>query len=141
MQLDDCKKNDTIKDLMKKNDELAVIANKFWAIKAITEAKVDSVNCIESSTDLKILDPAYPMIKIQNFQYIDLIRFKKATEAIRKLIDFLFDESIFSGKNSTFIRKNFEDHYNLIVRFIQKKFNISMGEINKCITNKCRQIN
>ena len=126
--------------LTKKIDILSIASDKYFSIKRIVEMDNDeSAMEIESSCDLKTIDSAFPLIQIPKYQLDSLENSVKGTECVRMLMDFLFEEEIFAGKNATYLKINYEEKYTLIQRYAIKKFSMKKSEINKCITNKCTQ--
>ena len=133
-------KNALIESLLKKVEFLRVHSDKYWSIKKIVDLEPNkSYKNIESSIEMDIIDAAFPLIRIPKYQLVSLQNSSKGTECVRKLIDFLFEEEVFAGKSSTFIKQNFEEKYKLILRYATKNFSMKQNEINKCITNKCTQ--
>ena len=122
-----------------KIEKMKIINDKYYAVKRIMDMDETPTCQLEDSLEMILIDSSFPTIKIPKYQYVNLINSEKGTEAIRKLMDILFDESIFSGKSATFIKNNFPNEYKFILNFISFKYKMKYSEINKCLTNKCIQ--
>ena len=83
------------------------------------------------------MDLKYPNIKIQSFQFDNLQLKTKYGEAIRFLMDILFEKEEIKKKNFTIIRNEYPDRYEIIKNFALEKFKCSNAQINKSITDKC----
>ena len=94
---------------------------------------------LSGATDELIIDPDYPEIKIRRYQF-DLLGTKiKYGEAVRYLIDCLFESEEVSQKSFTILKREKKDKIKVIENYVSDKYKCKLSEIHKAITDKtCR---
>ena len=111
-------------------------AKQFFLDQDEGDSKFDPSSLADSTKEV-ILDLKYPEIKIRYYQYQTLTTKSKYGEAIRFLMDILFEREIFNKKNSNFIKIEYPEKYEIIKNYIIEKFKCSISQVNKSITYKC----
>ena len=85
-----------------------------------------------------ILDPSCPTITIKRAQMNHVNSLSKYSEAVRYLMDCLFEDSIYRGLCYSVLKSNFPERVSAIEKFIESKFQLTgKTSISKIITNKC----
>ena len=132
--------NQTIKNLSEKVEVYKEGSDNFQILRKTFETISNNKACTENLQDSfepSILDISYPLIKVRKCQLDYLNSIKKATMAIRTLIDILFDEDQLKGMNASKLKNLYPEKIEVITNYIMSKFKIEKPRIIKVITNKC----
>lgn len=125
--------------MQSKIDELEKKADKYDQIIQFIGTISQENNNTQTPDLEKAICPYYPTVTLSKSQ-IKLVKSKtKGTEAIRMLIDMLFDYNIYNQKNYTYLAENFPEKIKSIERFIGERYGLESAKITKTITNKCRR--
>ena len=85
-----------------------------------------------------VIDSSYSTITIKRAQMNHINSINKYSEAVRYLMDCLFEDVIYRGLCYSVLKSNFPDKVGAIEKFVESKFSISgKTPISKIITNKC----
>ena len=108
--------------LSSKVNTLTIYAEKYFALKEFfnrTEANNENADqeILAKSTEELILDPYYPDIKIRRYQYDILKKKTKYGEAVRMLLDIIFEPAEVSNKSYSLLKKEYPDRINAIERY------------------------
>ena len=120
----------------RKNHEKYLAAKEFF-LKQNDEDTMFDESFLSNSTKEIIIDLKYPSIKIKFYQFESLNTKQKYGEAIRFLMDILFEREVFFKKNSNFIKNQYPEKYEIIKNYIVKHYKCTVSQINKSITDKC----
>ena len=111
------------------------------ACNLIDEQKDDTVKdqtSLVDSTHLVCIDMAYPGVVINKAQMVTLKGVTTGGAATRTLLDMLFEEEEFRGKNCSILEKENADKIKAIRSYVGAKYSISEAKITKAITGKCK---
>ena len=94
---------------------------------------------LSNSTDELIIDINYPEIKIRRYQYDTLRKKIKYGEAVRHLLDCLFEQEELKNKSYLCLKKEESSKINVIEQYVTANYNCTISQIHKVITDKtCR---
>ena len=131
-----------MKRMMVKFDELKTNSDKYQVVVELIESQKQQnnadVSVLIDSTLPVCLDVSHPDITINTAQRNVLKGIPNAGAATRALIDMLFLEEEFRGKNCSILEKEFPEKMKAISCYINETFNVEVAKITKAITNKCK---
>ena len=116
-------------------DNYAVVVELIESQK--TDTSVDASSLI-NSTHPVCLDLKYPQITINMAQKNALSQISNPGAATRALMDMLFEQEAYRGKNFSLMEKSHPDHIKAIRNYVTERFKIDSAKISKTITNKCK---
>ena len=134
-------KNEQIKSLVKKMELYKIGYDKYQVISEVVNGQ-NEVTCEEQtvltdSTHLVCIDLGNPSVMINKAQKNLLSSEKHGGAAARMLMDMLFEEEQFKGKNCTTMEKEYPEKIRAIKNYVIEKYKLEEPKITKAITNKC----
>ena len=138
--------NKTLKEKMRammlKFDDLKANSDKYQMVVELIKGQQSQSNADVSvlidSTLPVCLDVSHPDITINTAQRNVLKGISNAGAATRALMDMLFLEEQFRGKNCSTLEKEFPERMKAIKSYVNETYNVDAAKITKAITNKCK---
>ena len=122
-------------DIYKQNNDKYLALINF--IDDQKEGPLEDSSHLIDSTKLVAIDLAHPNVCISKAQMNLLLALKTSGAAARALMDFLFENEAYEGKNCSNLEKEYPDKIGAIKNYCCEKFKIDKSKITKAITGKC----
>ena len=131
-----------MRNLLQKVQRYKVNSDKYAVVVELIESQktdtlVDASSLI-NSTHPVCLDMQYPQVVINNAQKNALNQIPNPGAATRALMDMLFEQEAYRGKNFSLMEKSHPEEINVIKNYITEKYKIDGAKVSKTITNKCK---